>query len=317
MARSNFKFSRYDTKYKNTKIKLCTSDLILQIVTTVLLTVVLIVTLYPLIYIISCSFSDYIAINAGRVILYPVNFTLSGYEYVFRFKDIWIGYRNTFIYTVVGTALNILMSILCAYPLSKRNFQGRRTYMNLFFITMFFGAGLIPHYLWNKQLGFINNPLVMIIPGAMGVYNMIILRTAFRTSIPGELFEAAKIDGASEFKSLFKIAVPLAKPTISVITLYYAVGHWNAYFNAMIYLNNKKFWPLQLFLRNILTTTEGFKPSDAAGSTPSSGSSTQVIDNTLGAKYALIIVSTVPVLILYAIVQKYFKKGVMVGAVKG
>ena len=306
-------------KYKPKKIKLCASDLVLQIVTTILLSIVLLITLYPIIYIISCSFSDYIAINAGRVVLWPVGFTWSGYEYVFRFKDIWVGYRNTLIYTVVGTALNIFMSRLCAYPLSKRDFQGRRTYMNLFFISMFFGAGLIPHYLWNKTLGFINNPLVMIIPGAMGVYNMIILRTAFRSSIPGDLFEAAKIDGANEFRSLFQIAVPLAKPTISVLTLYYAVGHWNAYFSAMIYLRDKNLWPLQLFLRGILTTTEGFKPSDASQTTPnpSGGSSTQIADNTLGAKYALIVVSTVPVLILYAIVQKYFKKGVMVGAVKG
>lgn len=306
-------------KYKPKKIKLCASDLVLQIVTTFFLVVVLIITLYPIIYIISCSFSDYIAINAGRVILYPVNFTWSGYEYVFRFKDIWIGYRNTLIYTVVGTALNIFMSMLCAYPLSKRDFQGRRAYMNLFFLSMFFGAGLIPHYLWNKTLGFINNPLVMIIPGAMGVYNMIILRTAFRSSIPGDLFEAAKIDGANDFRSLFQIAVPLAKPTISVLTLYYAVGHWNAYFSAMIYLKDKELWPLQLFLRNILTSTEGFKPSGGEGAQPSQqgGSSTLIADNTLGAKYALIVVSTVPVLILYAFVQKYFKKGVMVGAVKG
>ena len=306
-------------KYKPKKIKLCASDLILQIITTFFLVIVLLITLYPIIYIISCSFSDYIAINAGRVVLWPVGFTWSGYEYVFRFTDIWIGYRNTLIYTVVGTVLNIFMSMLCAYPLSKRDFQGRRIYMNLFFISMFFGAGLIPHYLWNKTLGFINNPLVMIIPGAMGVYNMIILRTAFRSSIPGDLFEAAKIDGANEFRSLFQIAVPLAKPTISVLTLYYAVGHWNAYFSAMIYLRDKNLWPLQLFLRGILTTTEGFKPSGGEGASPnpSGGSSTQLTDNTLGAKYALIVISTVPVLILYAIVQKYFKKGVMVGAVKG
>lgn len=309
------------TPYRNTKIKLCGSDLALQIITTVLLVLVFIAVAYPVIYIVSCSFSDYNEIATGRVVLWPRNVTLSGYSFIFGYNktathDILVGYRNTLLYTGVGTVLNVLMSILCAYPLSKRNFQGRRTYMNLFFITMLFGVGLIPHFLWNKQLGLVNNPLVMIIPGAMGVYNMIILRTAFRTGIPGDLFEAAKIDGASDFRCLFQIAVPLAKPTISVISLYYAVSHWNAYFNAMIYLNDKEWWPLQLFLRGYLTKDLSKSGMGGEGAIED-GSSTQVVDNTLAAQYAMIVISTVPVLILYAIVQKYFKKGVMIGAVKG
>ena len=308
-------------KIKSSRIKLCGSDLALQIITTVLLVFILLLVAYPVIYIISSSLSSATAIDAGRVTLWPmvkgegynyhIGISTAGYRFVFQYKNIWIGYRNTLIYTVVGTTLNIFMSIICAYPLSKSNFQGRRAYMNLFFFSMLFGAGLIPHYLWYKELGLINNPLVIILPGALGVYNMIILRTAFKTSIPNELFEAAKIDGANEFRSLFRIAVPLAKPTISVITLYYAVGHWNAYFTAMIYLDDYKLWPLQLFLRGILTAAD-FTMSDVE-----KGVSDLISDGTVGAKYALIVVSTVPVLILYAIVQKYFKKGVMVGAVKG
>ena len=306
---------------KKSRIKLCGSDLFLQILTTFLLLFILIIVAYPVVYIIACSFSSATAIDAGRVTLWPIvrnqdysynlGVTLAGYQFVFKYKNIWIGYRNTFLYTVIGTAINIFMSIICAYPLSKPNFQGRRAYMNLFFFSMLFGAGLIPHYLWYKELGLINNPLVMILPGALGVYNMIILRTAFKTSIPQELFEAAKIDGANEFRSLFRIAVPLAKPTISVITLYYAVGHWNAYFAAMIYLNDSNLWPLQLFLRGILTSAD-FQMGEVEKT-----ATDLIADGTVGAKYALIVISTVPVLVLYAIVQKYFKKGIMIGAVKG
>lgn len=299
---------------KKTKIKMCASDATLQIVTSILLVAILIIVGYPVIFIISSSFSSAKAIAAGRVILWPVDFSLAGYEFVLQYQDIYTGYRNTTVYTVAATAVNLIMTILCAYPLSKRNFQGRSKYMMLFFITMFFGAGMIPNYLVKSQYyGLVNNPLVMIIPGAIGTHNMIILRTAFRSSIPGELFEAAKIDGSSDFQCLYRIAVPLAKPTISVITLYYAVGHWNSYFSAMLYFRDKSLFPLSLFLRNILTASAGLDTGPGA----SAGMQELAKDATESIKFSLIIVSTVPVLLLYALVQKYFKKGVMIGAVKG
>ena len=299
---------------KNTKIKLCASDATLHIITTLILLAVLIIVAYPVIFIVSSSFSSSAAIASGRVILWPVKPSIGAYQFVFQYKNVYIGYANTIIYTVLGTFINIIMSVLAAYPLSKRGFQGRNLYMTVFFITMLVGAGMIPNYLIKSKFGLINNVLVMLIPGAIGTHNMIIIRTAFQNSIPGELFEAAKIDGASDFQCLYKIAMPLAKPTISVVTLYYAVGHWNSYFTAMIYFRDKNLWPLQLFLRNLLAASAGIEVS---GSDNSSALAEMLKDGTEGIKYALIVVSTVPVLILYGIVQKYFKKGVMIGAVKG
>lgn len=297
---------------KKTKIKMCASDATLHIITTLLLHIVLIAVAYPVIFVISSSFSKASAIASGKVVLWPVDFSTAAYEFVFQYKNIYIGYVNTILYTVLGTAINILFSVICAYPLSKKTFQGRNVYMTIFFITMLVGAGMIPNYLIKSQYGLINNVLVMLIPGAMSISDMIIVRTAFANSIPGELFEAAKIDGASDAQCLYKIAMPLAKPTISVVTLYYAVGHWNSYFNAMIYFRDKNRWPLQLFLRNLLAASAGIDVQNM-----DSTQAQKAKDATEGIKYALIIVSTVPVLILYAIVQKYFKKGVMVGAVKG
>lgn len=297
---------------KRTKIKMCASDATLHIITTILLHIVMIAVAYPVIFIISSSFSASSAIASGRVILWPVKPSISAYKFVLGYKPVYIGYVNTIIYTVVGTFINIIMSVLAAYPLSKRNFQGRNLYMTVFFITMLIGAGMIPSYLIKSKYGLINNILVILIPGAISTHNMIIIRTAFQTSIPGELFEAAKIDGASDFQCLFKVAMPLAKPTISVVTLYYAVGHWNSYFTAMIYIRDKNKWPLQLFLRNLLAASSGI---DVQGQT----TATQELlkDGQEGIKYALIVISTVPILVLYGIVQKYFKKGVMIGAVKG
>ncbi len=312
-----------EEKKVKSNIKMCASDRLLQIITTIILVVLLVSVAYPLIFILSSSFSSSPAIKAGRIWLYPMvtdavtnksvfGISLDGYKFVFHYKDVWIGYRNTLFYTVVGTVINLFMTVICAYPLSKSDFQGRGKYMGLFFFTMLFGAGLIPHYIVISKLGLINSVWVMMIPGAMSVYDMIIVRTAFKNSIPNELFEAAKMDGASDFACLWKIAIPLAKSTLSVITLYYAIGHWNAYFNALIYLRDKEKFPLQLFLRNILTASESIDMSEV-----SSTMEELMGQGTEGIKYALIVVSTVPLLVLYMVTQKYFKKGVMVGSVKG
>ncbi len=294
------------------KIKDPIGDRVLQGITTAILIILLITVGYPVVYVLSCSFSSATAIAGGRVVLLPIEPTIAGYKFVFHYKSIWIGYRNTLFYTVTGTLINMILSVLCAYPLSKPNLPGKKFYNTVLIITMLFGAGIIPNYILKANLGLVNTIWVMLLSGALSIYNMLIIRTSFRSSIPAELFEAAKVDGASDAISLLKIAIPLAKPTLSVITLYYAVGHWNQYFTAMIYLRNKDLWPLQLFLRQILAAGQSIDTS-----TVESTFLQQVEDGTQQIKYAIIVVSTVPVLILYMIVQKYFKKGVMVGSVKG
>lgn len=300
------------TKTKN-KIKDTRGDRVLKFITTLLLILLLIIVGYPVLYVVACSFSSANALRSGRVFFLPIDPTLAGYKFVFQYKQVWLGYRNTLFYTFTGTLLNMFLSIICAYPLSKPDLPGKGIYTKYFVFTMLFGAGLIPNYILKSKLGLVNTVWVLILSGALSVHNMIIIRTAFRSSIPSEIFEAAKIDGASDAKCLTKIAIPLAKPTLSVVTLYYAVGHWNQYFTAMIYLRNQKLFPLQLILRSILTAGESIDMTTIQSETMLA----QIQDGTQQIKYALIVISTVPVLLLYMIVQKYFKKGVMIGSVKG
>ena len=211
---------------------------------------VLVVTLYPLIYVVSASFSEPNEVIMGNLWILPKGFTLDGYDLIFDYDPIWIGYRNTLLYTVFGTSLNLLLTLPCAYALSRRDFRGRTPIMLLFTFTMFFSGGMIPTYLAMKDFGLLNNPIAVIIPGAVNVTNLIIARTYFSTSVPWELQEAAVIDGCSNTRLLLRIVLPLSMPMVAVIALYYLVGHWNAYFNALIYLSNEDYYPLQLFLRN-------------------------------------------------------------------
>ena len=296
---------------KKSKIKLSRSDRILEIFVYTTMTLLLLVVLYPLIFVLSSSFSSGSAVGSGKVILWPVDFSLIGYKIVFDYDIVWTGYLNTLIYTVVVTTLNLIMTIMVAYPLSRKNFQGRNFYMTLYIITMFFGGGIIPSYLLMSSLHLTNTRWVLML-GGVSAYNMIIMRTFFQSNIPNELHEAAKIDGITDLGYLLKVVVPLSKTVFSVITLYYAVGHWNAYFSAMLYLRDRNLYPLQLILRDILNVS---KVDLSQIDDPELLAQMQGASDVM--KYALVVIATVPILILYPFVQKYFEKGVMIGSVKG
>ena len=300
-------------KQKST-IKHSASDRVLNAVLTVIFSIFLLIILYPLIYVVSSSFSSGNAVSAGRVLLWPVEPTLFGYELVFKNKAVWTGYTNTIIYTFVGTALNLILNVMCAYPLSRKNFQGRNLYMLFFMIPMFFSGGLIPNYILISKLGLINNRWAIILSGGLSIFNMIMMRTFFQNSIPGELHEAAKIDGITDIGYLLKIVLPLSKPIIAVIILYYMVGHWNSYFTEMMYLRDREKYPIQLILRSILSTAS-IDPQDMQGI--DGEQLAQMIGAADVLKYGLIVISTVPILCVYPFIQKYFEKGVMVGSVKG
>ncbi len=297
---------------RKSKTRLTASDKLLNVFVYTFLCVFLVIIVYPLIYVVSSSFSSGLAVSGGRVFLWPVDFTLQGYKLVFSYKQVWTGYRNTIFYTVVGTAINLVMTTLAAYPLSRKNFQGRNIYMTLFLVTMFFGGGLIPTYLLLSQIHFTNTVWALIIPGAINTYNMIIMRTYFQNSIPEELIDAARIDGCNDIGILTKIVIPVSKSIYAVITLYYMVGHWNSYFSGLMYLRNRELYPLQLILRSILNASkiDLTQIQDPAALAAAAGSVDLM-------KYSLVIVSSLPVLIAYPFVQKYFKKGVMIGSVKG
>ena len=287
-------------------------DIIFEIANHILLTIVLIIVVYPLIFIISASFSSPTAVIRGEMWLFPVDFSLAGYVKVFANKDIMTGYRNTIFYTVVGTTINLIMTIIAAYPLSRKSFYGRNIIMAIFTFTMFFNGGMIPTYLIIKDLNLLNNFWVMILPGAVSIWNIIIMRTFFQTSIPLEIEEAALIDGCSNIKTLTRIVLPLSAPIIAVMVLFYGVSHWNAFFNALLYLSSRSKFPLQLFLREILIQNqlEGMIHTDVT-TISEQESLAEVI------KYAVIIVASAPMMLLYPFLQKYFVKGVMIGAIKG
>lgn len=267
--------------------------------------------LYPLVYVVSCSFSSAESVMSGDVVLFPTDFSLEGYKTVFKTNKVLVGFRNSAFYTVVGTMINLVMTTLAAYPLSRNDMPGRSVIMMLFTFTMIFSGGMIPNYLLVKDLGMMNSVWAMLLPGAIAVYNMIIMRTFFQNSIPGELLEAAQIDGCSDRQYLFRVVLPLSKSIFAVITLYYAVAHWNAYFNAFMYLMDENLYPLQIFLRDILIASK----VDASMMIDEAMAENVGLEYVL--KYALIVVATVPMLIIYPFVQKHFVKGVMIGAVKG
>lgn len=299
-------------KKNTTKINESFGDRVFNIITAAILLFVVLVVGYPCVFIISASFSSAQALQAGQVVLWPVDFSLDAYEFVLNFKQVWIGYRNSIMYTVLGTMMGMVLRILAAYPLSRKTFQGRSIYMKIFYFITLFNAGLVPTFLLHVELGMYNTIWPILFVGAVTVSDVIILRTAFANSIPGDLFDAAKIDGANDFQCLLKIALPLAKATLSVLVLYCIVAHWNEYFNSMIYLNNENLYPLQLVLRPIMTMAQSISTGDM------SSAAQQLANQGLdGVRYALIIIATVPALLAYFCVQKYFKGGVMVGSVKG
>lgn len=280
---------------------------------------ILLICIYPLYYTVICSVSNPYDVCKGNVSLIPVNFTGEAYRQVFENDDIWRGYLNTIIYTVLGTLYNLVLTIPLAYALSKKELYGRTFFSWYFLFCMYFGGGMVPTYLVIKRLGLVNNPWVMIIGAGVSVYNMIVTRVYFQSSIPETLYEAARIDGCSEFKAFFRIALPLSAPIIAVMALYYGVGHWNDYFNAMIYITDKKWQPLQLVLRRILILNENALSSamrpDASMEELASAAQRAYMATTI--KYALVFISSLPMLVAYPFVQKYFVKGVMIGSLKG
>lgn len=281
-----------------------------------ILTVALVIVAYPLIYILSASISNPTLVAAGEMWLLPKDITFEGYRRVFQDSSIWNGYLNTIIYTVVGTLVNLIVTLPAAYALSRRDFVGRNLFMILFLVTMFFGGGLVPTYLVVRSLGLVDTMWALILPGATSVWNLIVCRTFFQSSIPRELQEAAEMDGCSNFRLYFRIILPLSTALIAVMALFFGVGHWNNYFSAMIYLNHQEKYPLQLVLRQILVLQQMSAESGTIGASMATSLNNKAEVAAL-VKYAVIIVATLPIIAVYPFLQRYFVQGVMIGSVKG
>ena len=293
------------------KVRSQRSDVAFNIILYAACTLLLLLILYPLWFIVIASFSDPSAVAGGHVWLLPVGFTLDGYEELLKQANVWIGYRNTIAYTLVGTLIALAVNIPAAYALSRRDLWGRRALMGLYVFTMFFSGGLIPTFLTIQQVGLYNTFWVMVLPFSVSAYNIIVARTFFQNSLPAELWDAAQVDGCGNLRFFFTMALPLSKAVVSVIALWTAVGQWNSYFNALIYIRDGSLHPLQLIMRNILITNQSF----AALGTGEAAIIAMRKANLV--RYAMIIVSTVPIMCVYPFLQKYFVKGALVGSVKG
>ncbi|MGP3964881.1 carbohydrate ABC transporter permease [Nonomuraea sp. 3N208] len=289
-------------------------DIAFSVILAVVCLAVLTAVIYPVYFVVIASVSDPSLVATGEVWLLPRGVNWFGYEQIFADERIWTGYRNTVLYSLVGTALNLLVTLPAAYALSRREFKPRKVLMVFFAITMFFHGGLIPTYMLYRDLDLLDNWLVFVLPPAVNVYNLIIARAFFESSLSEELFEAATIDGISYFGFFLKIAIPLSKAIISVIGLYYLVQHWNDFFTGLVFIRDYDKQPLQIVLRDILLSNQAF--AGGAGSAGGAGANyaQQYADQI---KYGVIIVSTLPVIVLYPFLQRYFEKGVMIGSVKG
>lgn len=303
-------------KLSKTKIK----NGIFNAVIYILLLLLAVIMLYPLIFVLSASFSDPKAVAGGEMLLLPIKPSLEGYRYLMQYKEIWVGYGNTIFYMIAGTLLNLAATLPCAYAMSRKDLKGRKYLMIYFMITMYFSGGMIPGYLNIKSLGLLDTRGVILINGLVSTFNLIVARTYFMTSIPWEIQEAAVIDGCNDFQIFGKIIFPLSKAITVVMTLYYGVGRWNSYFVEMIYLKDRNKFPLQLFLREILTKSTFAKTAMADGMSFSAEQMMALIkqaDTANMIKYGVIVLSALPMLIIYPFLQKYFEQGVMIGSVKG
>ena len=301
---------------KTKPVKRCREDVIFDTVIFIILTLILFVVAYPLYWVIISSFSDPTAVSAGKVLLRPMGFTLKGYAEVFKNSQVMRGFFNSIVITFVGVCVNLAVTLPTAYALSRDNFSGKKPITVFYMITMFFGGGMIPTYLVVKNMQLLNTIWALVLPGCLSVYNMIVARTFFKSNISEELYEAGEIDGCTQSRFFFQIALPLSKAIIAIMVLYYGVGHWNSYFSALLYISDQDKYPLQLVLRNILITNQTALSQTAttAAARAALQEQQQLIDVM---KYSLIIISSVPVLIMYPLVQKHLVKGVMIGAVKG
>lgn len=299
-------------KHKKNKIREPFGDRVFTVINGVFLAFCFLIVAYPLIFIVSASFSDSSAVIRGEVWLLPVGFDLKAYEAVFRSSKIMSGYMNSIIYTVLGTLVNLILTTLTAYPLSRSKLFGKKGITWYFLFTMFFSGGLMPLYITMNDLGLLNTMWSVILVGGISIYNMIVMRTFFQSSIPEDIYEAAYLDGCSDIRMLFTIVLPLSKSILAVMVLYYAVWHWNDYFNALLYLSDPLKSPLQLVLREILVLNKmDGQMVQSASSMASRAGMYELL------RYAVIVVASVPVLCIYPFVQKHFVKGVMIGSVKG
>ena len=292
------------------------SDKSFDIFNKIFVSLIVLIILYPLIFVISASISDPTAVSTGKMWLWPVGITFEGFKVVLSNSDIWTGYRNTIMYTVGGTILHLVILLPCAYALSRKELLGKKYIMWFILFTMMFNGGLIPTYLVIKNLGMLNTPWALIIPGVVGAWSILVARTFFQMNIPDQLVEASKIDGASDFTIFWKVVLPLSMPIIAVMALFHGVSLWNQYFNALIYLSDRDLFPLQLILREILVVNEA---SMSGGDGGAGGSASSFVDQVKLAsqiKYAVIIVSSLPLLVAYPFVQRFFVKGVLIGSVK-
>ena len=296
---------------KNGCIHATGHDRAFVIIVYALLALITLLILYPLIFVLSASISDPNAVNSGKVWLWPVGLQWKGYEKVFESRWVLVGYRNSLIYLVFGTALNVFVTFTGAYALSRKDIYGRGLLTFFIVFTMWFNGGMIPTFLQVKSLGLVDSPWSMIIIGAMNAYNFIICRSFIQSSIPGELQEAGRIDGCSDFRLCAMIVFPLSGPVIAVLTLYYGLEHWIGYFNAMLYLNNRDYQPLQIFLREILLQNQTLDMSADLESLQAN----EMLKRTI--KYSLIVVASLPMLVIYPFLQKFFAQGVMIGSIKG
>lgn len=293
------------------KIKSSRDDKVFDTLLMTFSIVLLIIIIYPIYFIIIASISDPSAVANGQTLLLPKGITMDGYKEVFKNTQIWIGYRNTILYTVLGTAIALFVNIPAGYVLARNDLVGRKWITWYYMLTMFIGGGLIPTFLTVREFGLYDNFLVMILPFSVSVYNIIVARSFFKSSLPEELWESARLDGCGNITFFIKIALPLSKAILAVIGLWTAVGQWNSYFNALIYLKNENLYPLQLILRNILIV-------NSTSASMGTGEAAQIaLRNANLMKYAVIIISSAPIMCVYPFVQKYFNQGVMVGSVKG
>ena len=285
-------------------------DRIFGLVNAALLWIVSIIMLYPLLYVVACSFSDPLSVVQSRITLLPQGATLAAYERVFRNEMIMSGYKNTLVYTLLGTAINVVITLMTAYPLSRPDLVGKKAVNSMIAFTMLFSGGMVPTFLVVKDLGLMDSVWAIVLPGAMSAWNMFIVKNYYMTSIQRELIEAADVDGASDIRAYLSIVTPLSAPIVAVMVLYYGVGHWNAYFDALLYLRDKARYPLQLVIRTFFTASDYAEQGGGSGDT-----AMLLINETM--KYALIVIASAPILCLYPLLQRYFIKGVMLGAIKG
>lgn len=293
------------------KKSLVSNDKLFDVAVNIFSALTILIVLYPLLFVFSASFSDPDLVLRGKVLLFPKGITLEPYKMVLENEKIWIGYRNTILYTVLGTTINVVLTIMLAYPLSRKDMPLRRPITLFVIFTMYFNGGMIPTYLLVRDLGIYDTIWAIVIPAAITTYNFIVAKTFFENSIPHEMYESAMIDGSSNIRTLISIVLPISTSIIAVLILFYAVSHWNSYFSALIYLRNEDLYPLQIVLRDILLLgqTEQMGTNDIG-----MGDKIKMAE---GIKYSVIVVSSLPILVLYPFVQKHFVKGVMIGAIKG